>query len=96
MSVFHWLYKFGLDVLLGIDAKILKTQVVQAIKLKCNSTNIMEDLKKNVIVKAELSFIGSMDNFMLFRFCGTKVIPLRNSFIFLTTCLGEQVLLPLT
>ena len=46
MFVFYWLCKFGLDVLLGIDAKKLKTQVVQAIKLKCNSTNIMEDLKK--------------------------------------------------
>lgn len=46
MSVFDWLCKFGLDVLLGIDAKIIQTQLVHVGKLKCNSTNIMEDLKR--------------------------------------------------
>lgn len=46
MSVFHWLCKFGLDVLLGIGAKIIKVQLVHVSKLKYNSTNIMEDLKR--------------------------------------------------
>lgn len=46
MSVFHWLCKFGLDVLLGIDAQIIKTQFVCGINLGYNSTTIMEDLKK--------------------------------------------------
>jgi hypothetical protein len=46
VSVFHWRYEFGLDVLLGIDAKIIKTQLIHASKLKNNSTNIMEYLKR--------------------------------------------------
>jgi hypothetical protein len=43
---FHWLCKFGLDVLLGIDVKIIKTKLVYGSKLINNSTNIMEDLKR--------------------------------------------------
>ena len=46
VSVFHWLCKFGLDVLLGIDVKIIKTKLVYGSKLIYNSTNIMEDLKR--------------------------------------------------
>jgi hypothetical protein len=44
--VFHWLCKFGLDVLLGIDVKIIKTKLVYGSKLIYNFTNIMEDLKR--------------------------------------------------
>ena len=46
MSVFHWLCKFGLDVLLGIDAKIIQTQLVHRIKLIYKFTKFMEDFRR--------------------------------------------------
>jgi len=57
MSVFHWLYKFGLDVLLGIDAKIIKTQLVYGIKIINNSTKYYGGFEKIIILKTQLVFI---------------------------------------
>ena len=46
MSVFHWRYEFGLDVLSGIDGKIVKTQLIHRIKLIYKFTKFMEDFKR--------------------------------------------------
>lgn len=50
-----------------IDAKNIKTKFIYQIKLICNSTNIMKDLKK-IMFKVGLSFFGSMNCFMHLSF----------------------------
>lgn len=43
VSVFHWLYNFGLDVPLGMDVKNIKTQLIHSMKLIYKFTNFIED-----------------------------------------------------